>query len=54
MNIVIIGAMQEEITLIAAQLSNSETQKVGHLSVLTGNINQNHIALVQCGMGNDA
>lgn len=51
MNIVIIGAMEEEITLLKAQISDLSTQQVAHLSVFCGNIGPHQIQLVQCGIG---
>lgn len=51
MNIVIIGAMEEEITLLKAKISKLTTQQVGHLSVYCGAIGEHQIQLVQCGIG---
>ncbi len=51
MKIVIIGAMEEEITLLKAQLNQCKIEHVAHLSVLTGTIGKHHIYLVQCGIG---
>lgn len=51
MKIVIIGAMEEEITLIKAQIQDCQTQQVSHLQVFTGTIGQHQVSLVQCGIG---
>jgi adenosylhomocysteine nucleosidase len=51
MKIVIIGAMEQEIALLKAQMENCETRTVSYLNVFTGNINQHDIFLVQCGIG---
>jgi adenosylhomocysteine nucleosidase len=51
MKIVIIGAMEQEITLLKAQINNCETQKIAHLTVYTGSIGNNWVCLVQCGIG---
>ena len=51
MKIVIIGAMEQEITLLKAQINNIETQNIAHLTVYTGTIAENWICLVQCGIG---
>lgn len=51
MKIVIIGAMEEEITLLQANIESLQTTKLSHLSVFTGKINGHDIVLVQCGIG---
>lgn len=51
MKIVIIGAMEQEITLLKAKISQCETSKLAHLTVFTGTINENWVCLVQCGIG---
>jgi adenosylhomocysteine nucleosidase len=51
MKIVIIGAMEQEITLLKAQINHCETQQVAYLSVFTGSIGDNSVYLVQCGIG---
>lgn len=51
MKIVIIGAMEQEITLLKEQIVNCETQQVAHLTVFTGDIGENWVCLVQCGIG---
>ena len=51
MKIVIIGAMEQEITLIKAKIKDCQTQKVNYLEVYTGTIDSNEVILVQCGIG---
>ncbi len=51
MNIVIIGAMEEEITLLKAQIEHLQTNKVAHLDVFCGSIGEHAVQLVQCGIG---
>jgi adenosylhomocysteine nucleosidase len=51
MNIVIIGAMEEEITLLKAQINHCQTKQIAHLEVFTGTIAQHTVCLVQCGIG---
>lgn len=51
MKIAILGAMDEEITLIRASLENCQEQKFNHLTVFTGNLGQVDVALVKCGIG---
>lgn len=51
MNIVIIGAMEEEITLLKAQIKNCQSQQLNHLQVFTGTIASHQVSLVQCGIG---
>ena len=51
MKSVIIGAMEQEITLLKAKIDNFEAQEIAHLTVFTGNIGHNWVCLVQCGIG---
>lgn len=51
MKIVIIGAMEQEIALIKAQIHGCETQQISFLTVYTGTIADNWVCLVQCGIG---
>jgi adenosylhomocysteine nucleosidase len=51
MKIVIIGAMEQEIVLLKAQIENCETKKIAHLTVFCGYIGNNTVSLVQCGIG---
>ncbi|WP_340680621.1 5'-methylthioadenosine/S-adenosylhomocysteine nucleosidase [Paraglaciecola sp.] len=51
MKIAILGAMDEEISLIRSSLVETVEKKVGHLTVFTGRLNGVDIALVKCGIG---
>lgn len=51
MKIVIIGAMEQEITLLKAKISQCETSTLSYLTVYTGTIGENWVCLVQCGIG---
>jgi adenosylhomocysteine nucleosidase len=51
MRIAILGAMDEEIALLQASLSNCQEQQVSHLTVYTGTLGDVEIALVKCGIG---
>lgn len=51
MKIVIIGAMEQEITLLKAKIDHCETSNVAYLTVYTGTIGANWVCLVQCGIG---
>lgn len=51
MKIVIIGAMEQEIALLKAQINDCKSTDLAHLKVYSGLINQHHIYLVQCGIG---
>lgn len=51
MKIVIIGAMEQEITLLRAQISQCKTSTVAYLKVYTGTVGGNWVCLVQCGIG---
>lgn len=51
MKIAILGAMDEEITLIRACLENCQEQMLNHLTVYIGKLGQVEVALVKCGIG---
>ncbi|WP_299080166.1 5'-methylthioadenosine/S-adenosylhomocysteine nucleosidase [uncultured Paraglaciecola sp.] len=51
MKIAILGAMDEEITLIRASLENCQEQQFNHLTVYIGQLGTVEIALVKCGIG---
>jgi len=51
MKIAIIGAMEEEITLLQAQLEDSSSLSVSHLDVFIGRLDKHEILLVQSGIG---
>ena len=51
MKIAILGAMDEEISLIRSSLVDSVERKIGHLTVYTGRLGTADIALVKCGIG---
>lgn len=51
MKIAILGAMDEEITLIRESLQNCQTQTFNHLTVYVGKLGDVDIALVKCGIG---
>ena len=51
MKFLIIGAMQEEVSLIQAKLTDCKTEKLHHLEFNTGVLHTHNIALVQCGIG---
>nr|WP_136251853.1 5'-methylthioadenosine/S-adenosylhomocysteine nucleosidase [Ningiella ruwaisensis] len=51
MNIAIIGAMEEEITLLKSKLDALETLNVSHLEVFSGSLDGHQIYLVQSGIG---
>lgn len=51
MKIAILGAMDEEITLIRASLQNCQEHHFNHLTVYVGKLNEVEIALVKCGIG---
>lgn len=51
MKIAILGAMDEEISLLRASLTNVIEKKIGHLTVYLGTLNSAEIALVKCGIG---
>jgi adenosylhomocysteine nucleosidase len=47
----IIGAMDSEVTLLKSALQNAQEEKVGGLTLSTGNIGQAHVVLAKCGVG---
>lgn len=51
MKIAILGAMDEEITLIRASLKNCQEQNFNHLTVYLGKLGDVEIILVKCGIG---
>jgi adenosylhomocysteine nucleosidase len=51
LKIAIIGAMEEEITLLKNQLTDCQTLSVSHLEVFSGTIHDHQIYLVQSGIG---
>ena len=51
MKIAILGAMDQEITLIHASLQNCQEQIFNHLTVYTGTLGDVEVALVKCGIG---
>ena len=51
MKIAILGAMDEEITLIRASLQNCQQQQFNHLTVYIGKLGEVEVALVKCGIG---
>ena len=51
MKIAILGAMDEEISLIHSMLVDVTEKKVGHLTAYVGSLNGVNIALVKCGIG---
>ncbi|WP_371194900.1 5'-methylthioadenosine/adenosylhomocysteine nucleosidase [Glaciecola sp. SC05] len=51
MKIAIIGAMEEEITLLQEQLADCKTVSVSHLDVFVGKLNAHEIFLAQSGIG---
>ena len=51
MKIAILGAMDEEITLIQASLLDCQEHQFNHLTVYTGKLGEIAIALVKCGIG---
>jgi adenosylhomocysteine nucleosidase len=51
MKIAILGAMDEEITLIRASLENCQQQHFNHLTVYIGKLGEVDVALVKCGIG---
>ncbi|MFT4937206.1 MAG: adenosylhomocysteine nucleosidase [Paraglaciecola sp.] len=51
MKIAILGAMDEEITLLKQSLSNFNESQHKHLTIYTGELNGAEIALVKCGIG---
>lgn len=51
MKIAILGAMDEEISLIRSSLSHVTEKKIANLTVYKGHLNGVEIALVKCGIG---
>ena len=51
MKIAILGAMDEEITLIRSSLENCQEQRFDHLTVYIGRLGEAEVALVKCGIG---
>tara|TARA_R110000868_G_scaffold398477_2_gene671658 strand:+ start:657 stop:1352 length:696 start_codon:yes stop_codon:yes gene_type:complete len=51
MKIAILGAMDQEITLIRASLQNCQEQIFNHLTVYIGQLGDVEVALVKCGIG---
>lgn len=51
MKIAILGAMDEEITLIRASLENCQAHTFNHLTVYIGKLGKVEVALVKCGIG---
>tara|TARA_R110002167_G_scaffold8206_9_gene38116 strand:- start:26470 stop:27177 length:708 start_codon:yes stop_codon:yes gene_type:complete len=51
MKIAILGAMDEEISLLRASLSGAVEKKIAHLTVYFGTLDNVEVALVKCGIG---
>jgi len=51
MKIAILGAMDQEISLIRASLQNCQEQTFNHLTVYVGKLGEVEVALVKCGIG---
>ena len=51
MKVAILGAMDEEITLIRASLENCREQHFNHLTIYIGKLGEIEVALVKCGIG---
>jgi adenosylhomocysteine nucleosidase len=51
MKIAILGAMDEEISLLRASLLDVVEQKIAHLTVYRGNLHGTDVVLVKCGIG---
>lgn len=51
MKIAILGAMDEEISLLRASLNNVTERKLAQLTVYYGTLNNAEVALVKCGIG---
>ncbi len=47
----IIGAMEQEVALLKAQMSNTSTSTVADFVFYRGQLNQREVVLVQCGIG---
>jgi adenosylhomocysteine nucleosidase len=51
MKIAILGAMDQEITLIRASLENCQERHFNHLTVYIGKLGEVEVALIKCGIG---
>lgn len=51
MKIAILGAMDQEISLIRASLQDCQEQIINHLTVYEGKLGEVEVALVKCGIG---
>lgn len=51
MKIAILGAMDEEITLIRESLENCQQQNFNHLTAFIGKLGDVEVALIKCGIG---
>lgn len=55
MNILIIGAMEEEISLLKSSMQNLQSKQIDYLNVFTGEVEgkhgMHHLNIVQCGIG---
>ncbi|MFT2091807.1 5'-methylthioadenosine/S-adenosylhomocysteine nucleosidase [Paraglaciecola sp. 2405UD69-4] len=51
MKVAILGAMDEEITLIRDSLEQCQEQTINHLNVFTGKLGVTDVVLVKCGIG---
>ena len=51
MKIAILGAMDEEITLIRASLENCQEKNFNHLTAYIGKLGEVEVALIKCGIG---
>lgn len=51
MKVAILGAMDEEITLIRNSLQNCQEQQYNHLTAHVGNLGDIEVCLVKCGIG---
>lgn len=51
MLIAIIGAMDEEVELLSASLSDTNHRDIKHLSIIEGKLHNHDIVLVKCGIG---
>lgn len=51
MKIAILGAMDEEVSLLKQSISNLQETEYAHLTVYSGQLNGAEVALVKCGIG---
>ncbi|MGJ8681584.1 5'-methylthioadenosine/S-adenosylhomocysteine nucleosidase [Paraglaciecola sp.] len=51
MKVTILGAMDEEISLIQKSLTNCSEQKYNHLTAYVGQLGKVEVALIKCGIG---